>query len=304
MKPRALDDSFFNEFVCGKYKTVVDQIRQDDSLFLCLRGNYVSIYYKSLLILKIHRNGNFYTDKHYEIQLPSSSDPDWQTYFKNAKVNIDEYNKKHRLEKLEKEIQQAIVRENNFCSVSNLTDYFIIDIEYTQKDSEARFDALGVLWPRNKRRSGKDLQMAFMEIKMGDKSLQGNSGVMGHYRSATRFVQELETDLDKKKFFFDDTEKVITQLRKLGLWKMNCNENRISFSRFAKPQLIFILADYNQHSTRLKTELDQVSNYIETDLQNNPPLELLFATSSFMGYGLYEECMLDLSDFGEKIKGK
>jgi hypothetical protein len=56
-----------------------------------------------------------------------------------------------------------------------------------------------------------------------------------------------------------------------------------------------ILANYNQHSTKLKTALTGID-------EKNLPFKLLFATSSFMGYGLYEEGIVPLGQFKKLLK--
>ena len=55
----------------------------------------------------------------------------------------------------------------------------------------------------------------------------------------------------------------------------------------------FIIADYKQKSTTLTEQISQFHN------------DFVFATSSFMGYGLYENCILNREqfDYGEQLPG-
>ena len=51
-----------------------------------------------------------------------------------------------------------------------------------------------------------------------------------------------------------------------------------------------IIADYKQKSTTLTEQISQFDN------------DFIFATSSFMGYGLYENCILNREQLIEKLK--
>ena len=137
MKNRAISEKFFYEFKSGKYQNILQTVKQDDDLIMCLRGDYITIYYKSMRILEISENGEYDVDKNYGI-IPPNDDTNWIEYFKNAKFALNSYNKTKQMNKLEKEVQQAIVKENNTSSICNETDYFIIDIEYTQPEFDGR----------------------------------------------------------------------------------------------------------------------------------------------------------------------
>lgn len=298
MKNRSISERFFNELKSGKYQNILQAVKQDDDLIVCLRGDYITIYYKSMRILEISKNGKYDVDKNYGI-LPPNDATNWIEYFKNAKFAITSHNKSKQINKLEKEVQQAIVKENNASSICNETDYFIIDIEYTQSEFNGRFDALAVYWPKNKRKNGYDLQLAFIEVKAGNNAISGASGVAKHYKSVIEFLNNL-TKNNEKEQFIQDIEKMITQQRDLGLWNIPNNKHEITLSRLSKPQLIFILANYNQKSTALRNELNLFSN-INKEYNNELPFELKFATSSFVGYGLYDSGMISLDDILDKI---
>ncbi len=198
------------------------------------------------------------------------------------------------MNKLEKEVQQTIVKENNTSSICNETDYFIIDIEYTQPEFDGRFDALAVYWPKNKRKNGHNLQLAFIEVKAGNNAIGGTSSIAKHYKSVIDFLNNL-TQNNEKEQFIQDIEKMIAQQRDLGLWNIPHNKHEITLSRSIKPQLIFILANYNQKSTALRNELDKFSS-----INSKPPFELKFATSSFVGYGLYGSGMITIDNILDK----
>lgn len=300
MKNRALSSNFLDMFKeNGVFHNILEAVKKDDSLIMCMRGNYVTIYYKSLQILKICENGSFDVDKKYVEEKPVQGF-DVETYFAKAKIGIDKHCKESRVEKLEKEVQQAIVRENNYCSVSNATDYFIIDIEYTQNELNARFDALAVLWPRKNRKYGEGLRLAYIEVKAGEKAIKGTSGVSDHYKAIYNFIENLNKNNKEKQDFLEDLENVIMQQRELGLWEIGNNNHKISLSKILEPQLMFILVNYNQNSESIQDELENIQDFI-LEKDNNIPFELVFATSSFMGYGLYENCMISLENMQKRL---
>ncbi|MCR5266325.1 MAG: hypothetical protein K6E29_07005 [Cyanobacteria bacterium RUI128] len=298
LRKRALDPEFLKEFKDGgKYAEIVNIVRDDNNLILCLRGDYVCIYYKSRRILKIKqtkREGTppYEFDKKYSEDCDKPLNPNddiwignWVEYFKDAKVCIDNYKKKG--EQLEKAVQQALVTENNYSALCSQTDYFMIDIEYGQNGS-GRFDALAVHWPQNKHRNPEGLQIAFIEIKAGTDAVANDSGVADHYESSVRFLNDLEEN-KLQDTFCRDLEEMIKQLKELGLWKVDFPTPTLSLT---KPELIYVMIDYNPRSTQLRKEIEKIN---KSDSKCKIPFKTLFATSSLMGYGLYDGFMIPMS---------
>lgn len=313
MKTRALNPIFLKKFSTdNELKKILTIVKNDNDLMMCLRGDYVSIYYKSLQILKIDENIKFYIDANYKVN-PENYNGCWEKYFEEAKSALDNYGE---AEKLEKEVQQLIAKENNCGRKSCETDYYIFDIEYAQGEYDGgRFDAMAVCWPSgNSRSSGKDLQLALIEIKYAEGAISGECGVSDHYRSVTKFLDAINNNGEEKELFYNDIEEVIRQLKKLGLLVVltadgkTKNEHEITISRTQKPQLIFALANYSTNATCLDTELNEIEKYNrEYEKENRQiPFELLFATSPFIGYGLYKKCMLNKNEVLEMLlkKGK
>lgn len=54
-KKRCLNDTFFNSLKSGRLKDLIGIIKKDDSLQLCFRGTYISVYYKGDSLFKIER---------------------------------------------------------------------------------------------------------------------------------------------------------------------------------------------------------------------------------------------------------
>jgi hypothetical protein len=125
---------------------------------------------------------------------------------------------------------------------------------------------------------------------VGEDAIDGQSGIKKHIDDANGFLSS-----NQKTGFIDDMEEVFSQLRELGLIRFGKDGNpyKAKFSR-SECQFILILADYNRNSTKLKSALDGISD-------DNLPYKLRFATSSFMGYSLYEDNILTLGDFKKLI---
>ncbi|MDB5243901.1 MAG: hypothetical protein JWP57_4527, partial [Spirosoma sp.] len=94
-------------------------------------------------------------------------------------------------------------------------------------------------------------------------------------------------------------EAQLNQLDDLGLLTFNRSARieRLQIDRAATPELIFLLAGQNPGSTKLKTFL----NSIDTADAARSSFDLLFFVSSFAGYGMYREAMLDLGQFTTEV---
>ncbi len=204
------------------------------------------------------------------------------------KQYMDFYFSKYRKE--EREYQQLVVRENNYSSIANGTDYFIIDIEY-DNHANARFDLVAVEWPSKSshRKLSKDYKpkLVIIEMKYGDRALSGTAGMKKHYDDFVSFVSN-ESVLND---FKNEILNVFRQKRELGLipcLSLSGNSNQIT--QFADaPELAFLIANHDPASTKLKTELATCGD-----------ISAKFITSNFMGYGIYNECIFELEEFYKK----
>jgi tRNA-binding EMAP/Myf-like protein len=290
-KKRAINDTFLEALKTGEHKQIVDIVRGDDDLNLQLRGDCADVYYRSCEILKIDpsKENPYSISKSYNCPIAPGSNTSWKEYFMWAKQSIDDYNKGND-ENFEGNIQQRLIQENNFFQSANGSDYFVIDSEYTIPKEDGRFDIVAAHWPENNRISGK-AELAVIEIKAGEKAINNSAGIKKHFEDAKAYFK----DRDGINEFCSDMEQVFAQLRELGLVRFGVNGNLhpVKFSR-TDFQFIFVFADYHQASTQLPTALKEIDDkYL--------PFKLLFATASFMGYGLYDEGMLCLEKFKEHL---
>lgn len=296
---RKLSNEFINDLIYGKLKNFLSSVKEDDTLSLEIRDNYINIYYRGGNIFKIkqcsagyvvHFDIN-YCNKYTEIisDIKPSDYEKWTDNIPFIKAEMDAWFYKHP--KLEREYQQLVLRENNSSSIANDTDYFITDIEYANSENGSRFDLIGVKWlsSASSRKNGGDIRLVFIEKKYGDNALSGSSGIKKHYEDLYKFLSYKV----KVKDIYEEVETIFNQKIELGLIK-DVNKT-IKLSK-DKPEFILLLANHKPGKSVLKRELKEVINsdyYI--DLKQM--VDMKIAKASYMGYGLYSELMVDIEGF-------
>lgn len=284
LKERAISNVFLTDLKEGKLSDVLEIIKKDSSLDLEMRGKKIIVYYQGLKLLSINEKKGGYEltamEKKYcnrkhgdKVQIPELSRDNIKEYIIEAKNVIDTYDIKCHFES---EVKQLIVKENNISSIANGTDFYVIDIEYNV-DGEKQFDivALHIKSDKNERMKG-NASIAIIEIKAGNNSLRTstqNPGIERHMKDFKTFVINEE----HKKKFFTDMKEIVKQKHELGLLKgLSSNTiNRLNISN--EIEFYVVLSNFKKASTQLKRELDEISD------------DCKFFTSSFMGYGLYDD---------------
>lgn len=306
---RGLSDEFLKDLKEGVLKEVLDYVKRDDTLNLCIRENYINIYYRGGSLYKIsEKDKNIYQfefDNNYcnhkvkyfdskSIVLPKTTNyREYLSLIYDLKREMDIYFREYP--KLEREFQQVVLRENNCSSVSNDTDYYIADIEYANNESKSRFDLVGVKWLSNKsdKKNSHNLKLAIMEMKYGDGSLTGNAGIDDHFNKLKSFINSKHLEN-----LYDEIEIIFNQLIELGLVDIKYGKS-ITFDRNSKPEYIIIPANHKPASTILGRE---VSNVVTKYRELLKKVDVKIASSSNMGYGLYDETMKDIDCIEEHIK--
>lgn len=285
---RKLSEEFINELKEGKFHSVLQVVLDDNNLDLELRGDRITIYYRGGKLLTLNSNGTFEAlDPNYQKSttalniVPSLDNLD--DYILRAKKIIDYHITHAEKNNLgEKDIQQMIVRENNYSPIHKDTDFFIIDTEYEDKTSEGRFDIIALQWnSTNADHRYKKVELAFIEVKQGSGSIKGDSGLLDHALDYKTFTNANNPTFNE---FKKDMLSVFKQKVYLGLipkaadWTPNAIED---FNLSDETKFYVILANYNPEHSALSDELNAMEEKGITDC--------LFFTSSFCGYGLYQE---------------
>ena len=306
---RSINEAFMNRFMApNDLQPILEYVKTDNSLDLEMRGNYVSIYYRGGSILKIHEDKNHYEhiDPQYtkeENRILEFSLQNIQTYFTEAKYLMDIYTSNVRNHLGEKDIQQAIIKENNYSCNSFDTDYFIIDSEYQYGSS--RFDLIALEWESTSaahKLSKTALPRLFIiEVKQGHGSVRSTTdkknnktvespGLKIHQEDYLNFV----SDSKRVQEFQEDMLRLFRQKRILGLipgFKLGNNADKYKDVTQIHPKVEFacVLANYKTHSTLLQEELKEMQ-------------DCLFFTSSVMGYGLFKSGLIYKASLEAKLE--
>lgn len=297
---RGLSERFMFDLKEGKLVGLLEAVKQDDTLCLKIRKNYINIYYRGGSILKITSSGQDYKlffDEKYLINENSNwlkenlinltSITDYVDAIPFLKREMDYWLYKHP--KLEREYQQIILRDNNFSSIANDTDYYITDIEYANSTNGSRFDLLGVKWLSTgpSRKKATETSLALMEFKYGDNALTGSSGILKHFADMGKFAKNGGISS-----LILETQTQFNQKIDLGLIKGI--KKHIEINTQIKPEFIIICANHKPASTILIRELKNAHDSYP-DLPNH--FDIKIATASYVGYGLYADCMIDIDKF-------
>lgn len=296
---RSLSNSFISDLKSGVLRSILNYVQKDHTLDLEIRENFANIYYRGGNIIRITEKGisNYvydfdenYITNNTTLLKNLKSDQNWEQYFPLAKQQMDFYFSGIRKE--EREYQQLVVRENNYSSIANGTDYFIIDIEY-DNNANARFDLVAIEWPSksSQRKLSKNYKpkLVVIEMKYGDGALTGTSGMKKHLYDFNSFI----SNLNALTIFKNEMLQVFNQKRELGLIPcLSATGNSNPINEFADEiELAFLIANHDPASTKLQTELAGCG-----------AITAKFITSNFMGYGIYNESIFNLKDFYEKHK--
>jgi len=295
---RQLSKNLFNALKEGDLKGLLEYVKNDDTLDMEFRGKYFTIYYRGGKLLSVAETDTKEYDfrpldvqYHEGIELKNAP-KDYDSYIPEAKHLIDYYictAKKNHLG--EKEIQQLVVKENNYSPNSNDTDYFIVDMEYeeSEKIEDGRFDLIALRWDSTSAARRKDdVSLAIIEVKQGINSIrtsENSSGLRKHQKDFNTFIEKKRNE-GKLEAFCDDMIEIFKQKCELGLVRANSKIEGMTSIFELKPdyeniEFICLLANYKVYSDALNNELHEMN-------------ECKFITSSFMGYGLFANNIVTL----------
>ncbi|MFA5439498.1 hypothetical protein [Dehalococcoides sp.] len=302
---RRLPASFMSDLKneTGLLHPLLEWVKQDNTLMLFIRNGYVNIYYRggNLLRLTHKTNGgynSFFDPRYNKSQIPLPKLPTtlrnlkdvaaWLAGFPTLKQIMDISFSIHN--KPEREFQQLIARENNCSPISGETEYFITDIEFSDSSIGARFDLLAIRWLAAERKNGRNCKAALIEMKYGDNALSGAAGLFKHIQDINVFL----SDVNRYKSLLQTMETQFEQLDDLGLLQFEHPTNgfKVTVGSECKPEVIFVLANHNPRSSKLRAILDdsRIKEY-----EQSMHFDLKFFVANFAGYGFHSACMLPLS---------
>lgn len=240
---RAISTAFLDNL---KKSRILGIVKNDRTLDIELRGDIITVYYRGCAILTVLENGKFkkndakyYShcdkngEKQYEIESFEPTNENLDQYLMHAKLAIDKFNG-YVKENAETETQQLIVKENNYSSVSNDTDYFIIDIEYKTPEGK-EFDIIALNWESKSydrsHPSPKNLGITVFELKYGCNAIGSGSkatskksaSISDHLNDYKNFVNGYP-----KEDFIYDMLMVFVQKCKLGLIEFGNSKTSIT----------------------------------------------------------------------------
>lgn len=306
---RGLKDKFMVDLQKGVLNGFLTAVQEDDTVCLEIRNNYLNIYYRGGNLCRINtsKNSARYSmtfDKRYAKTEASKKNienidnwniNEWVANIPLLKSVID----KNGPPSVEKEFQQLISWENNRSRICSDTDYYISDIEYQisikngDKPISPRLDMLGIKWPSTTagRRNKKNLKLAFIEVKYGDNALKDVAGIVNHIQDWNRILN----NKDKWDELRDDARRVFNQKVALGLFRSVPGEIESISESF--PELILLIANHKPIKSTFGAELRKACDSDEYRALCEYGCELNIATASFMGYGLYIDCLKPISEY-------
>ena len=326
---RGLEDAFVKDLIEGKgnLDKLLGYIHNDDSLSLEIRDNTVDIYYRGRVLYTIgSKNGkyifkkpakNYYKGKPYEAILKECwNQNEYVEAIKYIKASIDG----HGSINAERECQQQIIRENNRLvsnksgKIANDTDYYIADFEYKMTDiNNGEIDLVAVKLPAiaNIRQGFTTGKIAFIELKYGDGAIEtvletkdkngkvkkGNPGLGKHLKDVVEFYNHISSS-GKKEEFFKEILMLVNQKLDLGVISPIGGKKEKRINRISDDvEFIFILANHKP------TNNDKLINELAECEKVSIPKEMnvKFAYSSCMGYGLYGASMVGIGEFQKSL---
>lgn len=318
---RGITPEFEAQLTSGVLLPLLERVRHDDTLSLEIRNGYVDIYYRGGRLLGLHpqaRGAKFLTqfDERYfgdettyrsKRSTPPArvieSDADaeaWVDAFAEYKQAMDIRFSLHP--KIEREYQQAVVRDNNRHWSGDASDYVVVDIEYAQsarafadQNANYRFDMVGFRWPaEGKTRASGVVTPVIMEMKAGDGALASpplskgpddlSPGLIKHVIDIERFLtpQPGKTTSDPYDLMCTELLNVFETKRRLRLPSIPKRMWDITITEVSpRPEVLFVLANHQPSSTILARELKKLPARERADYR--------IATVTYAGYALFAD---------------
>lgn len=332
---RGISEDFEAALKEGVLKPLLDRVCNDDTLSLEIRNGYVDIYYRGGRLLGLHGQAGdtkfgtqfderyFGDDPDHPAKYPSKRPPEappktiaspedseaWVDAFAHYKQAMDVRFSLHP--KIEREYQQAVVRDNNRHTSGDASDYVVIDIEYAQsprahegQECNYRFDMVGFRWPADgKTRASSRVTPVIMEMKVGDGVLAsppvkpGSSelmpGLKKHVLDIERFLTPGEGESASRPFrqLCQELVDVFAIKQRLGLPSLpkRMRDLEITIDDVdERPEVLFVLANHQPSSKILGRELATLPDRSRADYK--------VASVTYAGYALFADNLMTIEE--------
>ena len=320
---RKLIQIFFSWLQGPVGRQILSTIAQYRCLSIAMDGNALRVYYQGckVLLIKFNEKTGTLLLEPLATEYLKSSEPDLEAIIQSGitPANLQKYLdavigliSRRDNKRQEERIRQEITCVNNVGREANDTDFFIVDQEYgvTVGGKTSKFDLVAIKWLSNptarKCFTQSNLEIVIFELKLGKNAVGGTTEAKGgsadlkqhmsdfnNFHSDTIQLEEFKKDILEMFIqqsclagFFSSKIKGLKHVRKL----LGNNKAIKELADRISVKFGFILVDYKQESTVLA---EQISTFED---------DFLFATSSFMGYGLYDRCIINRQQLIERLK--
>lgn len=300
---RIISNNFVRDLEDGVLRNILKYVKSDTTLAMEIRKDCINVYYRGGSLLKIKEAGenlyNGYFDKNYVKSENSqgvivecikgidsvSKANKLIDYIPKIKQQMDLWMKIEMPDGGEREYKHIVAKENNYGLIGKESDYFIGDIEYRGCLNNYLFDMVGVKWSVENTNTD-NLDLALFKMYYGDNHLKAPEAILSNLKDIIDFLHN-EEYLNHLKADLKEIYKVKTLLGLLYPYK----ELQIDFTD--KIEIVYIFGNQSNENQKLKNTLLQIKNSKEYK-ELSKIVSVKIATSSFMGYGLYEKNMIDL----------
>ena len=327
---RGISDDFVLQLEHGILRPVLERLRHDDTLSLEVRNGYVNVYYRGGNLLRLTagrgtlRFGAVFDwrylggDGEYTAWAPPERPPSviqslddaeaWVDAFPHLKQAMDiRFARKPRIER---EYQQAVVRDNNRHSSGERSDYVIVDVEYAQspaafpgRAADFRFDMVGLRWPvAGGSRRNAVATPVIVEMKTGDAALASHAldpagarlspGLAKHVRDIEAFLapDRGATTSGPYELLRAELAAIFAVKKRLGLPSIPERLRALDLQELTqRPEVVFVIANHVPASRALAEELRRLPARRQADY--------FVATAKWMGYALFADSMRPLDAF-------
>ncbi|HVI39318.1 MAG TPA: hypothetical protein VM577_01545 [Anaerovoracaceae bacterium] len=248
---RGINDRFINDLKNGPLLFFLSQARNNPSICLEVRKDYINLYYKGGRALKIIQNKRSYSfyfdskyclnkgnDKNFEY-FNSLNHSDCKSFIDSFPLILEEMDSWFKCNpKPEREFQHNLIKKNQ-------KQLIVTDIEYAGKtnDKGFRLDMIGL------NRSEAGYQVIIFENKFGTGAISGKAGIGKHYLDIVNILSNPEVRED----LISSVVNIANNKTELGLIELPMKKQEIK-----DVEILFLIAGFNEKSRSLANEVNSI----------------------------------------------